>query len=136
LRIQAECGLQDDNSVIKYADLITSFEGSLKKVCIQEQTSFPLTLGVNAFRGFLNEFVIQQKKKTGSRAKARAKVSCGLQGEVHVVVSNLQSLRKKRRRSDVIVVSEWVFIHRPSLICADTLVASVQCRHRARADIL
>ncbi len=44
-------------------------------MCIQEQVTFPVTLGVNAFRGFLNEFMQQQSKRKGSKQKnAKTKV--------------------------------------------------------------
>lgn len=75
--------------MLKYRDLITTFEGVLTKVCKEEKVSFPTTLGVNAFRfvllgihsspriahrfiefrGFLNEFM-QNQKKRGSKQKS------------------------------------------------------------------
>ncbi|CAI4221277.1 unnamed protein product [Auanema sp. JU1783] len=59
----------EEQAVLKYRDLITTFEGLLTKVCREEKVSFPTTLGVNAFRGFLNEFMQQQLKKKGSKQK-------------------------------------------------------------------
>ncbi|KAK5970322.1 Unconventional myosin-IXa [Trichostrongylus colubriformis] len=82
-----EAVLNEERAVLKYRDLITTFEGVLTKVCMEEKVSFPTTLGVNAFRGFLNEFMQNQKKK-GSKQKS------GI----------IKSVRKKRRRSDVTVV--------------------------------
>lgn len=41
---------QVEQSVLKYRDVITMFEGLLTKVCLEESVSFPTTLGVNAFR--------------------------------------------------------------------------------------
>ncbi|KIH64250.1 myosin head [Ancylostoma duodenale] len=61
--------VQEERTVLKYRDLITTFEGVLTKVCKEEKVSFPTTLGVNAFRGFLNEFMQSQKKK-GSKQKS------------------------------------------------------------------
>ncbi|PAV56154.1 hypothetical protein WR25_13386 isoform B [Diploscapter pachys] len=85
-----EAVLTEEHASLKYHDLITTFEGVLTKVCREEKVTFPTTLGVNAFRGFLNEFAQVQKRK-GSRQKT---------------ASN-KSIRKKRRRSDVTVVSLW-----------------------------
>lgn len=44
---------------IKYKDLIANFLQVMKTVCHQEQKEedFPVTMGVNAFRGFMNEFM-------------------------------------------------------------------------------
>ncbi|CAJ0594314.1 unnamed protein product [Cylicocyclus nassatus] len=64
-----EAVLTEERTVLKYRDLITTFEGVLTKVCKEEKVSFPTTLGVNAFRGFLNEFMQTQKKK-GSKQKS------------------------------------------------------------------
>ncbi|KAK6730480.1 hypothetical protein RB195_007130 [Necator americanus] len=82
-----EAVLSEERAVLKYRDLITTFEGVLTKVCKEEKVTFPTTLGVNAFRGFLNEFMQSQKKK-GSKQKS----------------SIIKSVRKKRRRSDVTVL--------------------------------
>ncbi|KAE9418712.1 hypothetical protein Angca_008849 [Angiostrongylus cantonensis] len=82
-----EAVLSEERAVLKYHDLITTFEGVLTKVCKEEAVSFPTTLGVNAFRGFLNEFM-QNQKKRGSKQKS------GI----------MKSVRKKRRRSDVTVL--------------------------------
>ncbi|KAH7730130.1 myosin VA [Aphelenchoides avenae] len=76
--------VSEESASLKYRDLITIFEGVLTKVCTQEKITFPTTLGVNAFRGFLNEFMQQQtKRKTSNKT------------------SLIKSVRKKRRRSDV-----------------------------------
>lgn len=44
---------------IKYKDLIANFLHVMETVCHQEQKKedFPVTMGVNAFRGFMNEFM-------------------------------------------------------------------------------
>ncbi|XP_078052595.1 unconventional myosin-IXb isoform X2 [Augochlora pura] len=44
---------------IKYTDLIANFLHVMETVCKQENTSedFPVIMGVNAFRGFMNEFM-------------------------------------------------------------------------------
>lgn len=44
---------------IKYKDLITNFVQAMETVCQRENKDedFPVTMGVNAFRGFMNEFM-------------------------------------------------------------------------------
>lgn len=45
-----------DTLNIKYRDLIANFE-HVMETCCGRKDDFPLTMGVNAFRGFLNEFM-------------------------------------------------------------------------------
>lgn len=56
---------------MKYKDLIINFEGTLSKVCMREQTTFPVTLGLNAFRVFMNEFVNSKRKLEKTKAKQK-----------------------------------------------------------------
>lgn len=42
---------------IKYRDLIANFEQVMETCCGDKKDDFPLTMGVNAFRGFMNEFM-------------------------------------------------------------------------------
>ncbi|VDO31638.1 unnamed protein product [Brugia timori] len=65
-----EAVVGENRTMLKYHDLITIFEGSLTKVSAQEQVTFPTTLGVNAFRGFLNEFLHEQIKNKKSSKKS------------------------------------------------------------------
>uniref|UniRef100_A0A915BD69 Myosin motor domain-containing protein n=1 Tax=Parascaris univalens TaxID=6257 RepID=A0A915BD69_PARUN len=60
----------ENKAVLKYRDLITTFEGSLTKVSADEKVTFPTTLGLNAFRGFLNEFIQEQTKRKTSQKKS------------------------------------------------------------------
>ncbi|XP_033097030.1 unconventional myosin-IXa-like [Anneissia japonica] len=69
--------MQDDNALsLQYKDLISDFEQVLQNTAKLEQSNaqFPITLGINAFRGFLDEFMhhykpakkkqkVQKKKK-------------------------------------------------------------------------
>ncbi|XP_066994097.2 unconventional myosin-IXa isoform X2 [Anabrus simplex] len=50
---------QGETFNIKYKDLIANFLHVMETVCNQEETkeAFPVTMGVNAFRGFMNEFM-------------------------------------------------------------------------------
>lgn len=56
--------------MLKYRDLIATFEGLLIKMCNEEKIIFPTTLGVNAFRGFLNEFMQQKNKRRSLSMKS------------------------------------------------------------------
>ncbi|ULU10712.1 hypothetical protein L3Y34_014757 [Caenorhabditis briggsae] len=81
-----EAVLSVDQSVLKYRDVITMFEGLLTKTCMEENVSFPTTLGVNAFRGFLNEFMhTQSKKKRGKEKSSMIKVHAGHRFRADVV---------------------------------------------------
>ncbi|KAF4532935.1 hypothetical protein B566_EDAN015647 [Ephemera danica] len=55
---------------IKYKDLIANF---LQTVCYQENTreDFPVTMGVNAFRGFMNEFMAQNRLEEKPKTKRK-----------------------------------------------------------------
>ncbi|CAK5084193.1 unnamed protein product [Meloidogyne enterolobii] len=59
--------LREGSTTLKYHDLIRTFEGLLTKICNEEKLTFPTTLGVNAFRGFLNEFMEQRKRRSSSK---------------------------------------------------------------------
>ena len=56
---------QESHVVLKYCDLMLSFEKTLNARAQEEakDESFPVTIGINAFRGFMDEFV--NKKKSG-----------------------------------------------------------------------
>ncbi|XP_021933704.1 unconventional myosin-IXa-like isoform X3 [Zootermopsis nevadensis] len=62
---------------IKYKDLIANFLHVMETVCNQEQTreDFPVTMGVNAFRGFMNEFMnrnrLEEKPNKAKRKKEK-----------------------------------------------------------------
>nr|XP_034195854.1 unconventional myosin-IXAa-like isoform X2 [Osmia lignaria] len=65
---------------IKYTDLIANFLHVMETVCKQENTTedFPVTMGVNAFRGFMNEFMTLVKteapeKQSKSKRKKEKK---------------------------------------------------------------
>ena len=65
---------------IKYTDLIANFLHVMETVCKQEnlKEDFPLTMGVNAFRGFMNEFMALAKtealeKQSKSKRKKEKK---------------------------------------------------------------
>lgn len=65
-----------DGLNIKYRDLITNFE-HVMETCCGPKDDFPLTMGVNAFRGFMNEFMSSreaEKPKAKRKKDKRRKV--------------------------------------------------------------
>ena len=61
---------------IPYKNLLAKFAHTLEAEVKVEGTnaSFPVTMGVNAFRGFLDEFIKHHKKKEKKEKKADPKV--------------------------------------------------------------
>ncbi|KAG5896314.1 hypothetical protein JTB14_030518 [Gonioctena quinquepunctata] len=60
----------------KYKDLILVFMQAMETVCQREQKSneakdFPVTMGVNAFRGFMNEFMLSRTEEKPSKSKRK-----------------------------------------------------------------
>ncbi|XP_055844229.1 unconventional myosin-IXa-like isoform X3 [Episyrphus balteatus] len=65
-----------DSLNIKYRDLIDNF-GQVMETCCGKQNDFPLTMGVNAFRGFMNEFMNSretEKPKAKRKKEKKRKV--------------------------------------------------------------
>lgn len=61
---------------IKYRDLIANF-GQIMETCCGRKDDFPLTMGVNAFRGFMNEFMSSretEKPKAKRKKEKRRKI--------------------------------------------------------------
>lgn len=58
---------------IKYKDLITNFMQAMETVCQREQKDkdFPVTMGVNAFRGFMDEFMSSRAEAEKPKAKRK-----------------------------------------------------------------
>ncbi|XP_055677962.1 unconventional myosin-IXa-like isoform X2 [Lutzomyia longipalpis] len=62
---------------IKYRDLIANFEQVMETCCGGRKDDFPLTMGVNAFRGFMNEFMNSretEKPKTKRKKDKKRKI--------------------------------------------------------------
>ncbi|XP_046401209.1 unconventional myosin-IXa-like isoform X3 [Ischnura elegans] len=65
---------------IKYKDLIANFLHVMETVCNQDNTheDFPVTMGVNAFRGFMNEFMnlnrLDEKPKAKRKKEKKRKI--------------------------------------------------------------
>lgn len=60
---------------IRYKDLILNFMQAMENVCQREQKEndkdFPVTMGVNAFRGFMNEFMSTRAEEKPSKTKRK-----------------------------------------------------------------
>lgn len=61
-----------DTLNIKYKDLIANFE-YVMETCGGRQDNFPMTMGLNAFRGFLNEFMTSREEKPKTKRKKEKK---------------------------------------------------------------
>lgn len=64
-----------DAGCIRYKDLITNFMQAMETVCQREQKEndkdFPVTMGVNAFRGFMNEFMSTRAEEKPNKTKRK-----------------------------------------------------------------
>ncbi|XP_042236083.1 unconventional myosin-IXb-like isoform X2 [Homarus americanus] len=58
---------------LKYKDLIKNFEQVMNTVCKEKMgnDTFPVTMGVNAFRGFLDEFIREKKKPLEEKSRRK-----------------------------------------------------------------
>lgn len=68
---------KSDTLNIKYRDLISNFEQVMETCCGNKKDDFPLTMGVNAFRGFMNEFMSSretEKPKTKRKKEKKRKI--------------------------------------------------------------
>lgn len=65
-------------SALKYKDLIGNFLHVMETVCAREGSTLSITMGVNAFRGFMDEFMSQHdtdKARTKRKKDKKRKVS-------------------------------------------------------------
>jgi len=67
------CFFQENKAEVRYHDLMKNFEDALKSRAQIEclDASFPSTIGINAFRGFLDEF--HKKKENKELPKVETK---------------------------------------------------------------
>ncbi|XP_064607942.1 unconventional myosin-IXAa-like isoform X2 [Liolophura sinensis] len=81
MKASSGIGMQEGTVNIKYRDIMKQFENIIMSQAKRENTNatFPVTMGVNAFRGFLDEFMRQEKKphknpkRTGEKMKKARK---------------------------------------------------------------
>ncbi|XP_022104697.1 unconventional myosin-IXa-like, partial [Acanthaster planci] len=66
---------EGNTTTLMYKDLISTFETSLANhvKTSNSKTQFPITLGINAFRGFLDEFTQQYKPEKKSKEQRKKK---------------------------------------------------------------
>ena len=60
--------VQHDEVAVKYRDLFEKFKQVLMAEMRKEQTEAPLVMALNAFRGFLDEFM---KQHSGQRSREK-----------------------------------------------------------------
>ncbi|CAH0552647.1 unnamed protein product [Brassicogethes aeneus] len=65
-----------DGFNVRYKDLIEIFNKAMDTVCQKEEksnqcTDFPVTMGVNAFRGYMNEFMSSRAEEKPSKVKRK-----------------------------------------------------------------
>lgn len=70
--------METRGSALKYKDLIGNFLHVMETVCAREGSTLSITMGVNAFRGFMDEFMSQHdtdkartKRKKDKKRKVR-----------------------------------------------------------------
>lgn len=70
--------VETGGSALKYKDLIGNFLHVMETVCAREGSTLSITMGVNAFRGFMDEFMSQHdtnKARTKQKKDKKRKVS-------------------------------------------------------------
>lgn len=60
-------------SALKYKDLIGNFLHVMETVCAREGSTLSITMGVNAFRGFMDEFMSQHESDKGRTKRKKDK---------------------------------------------------------------
>lgn len=82
VQIYSAASKQGYECSIKYKDLITNFMQAMETVCQREMKDkdFPVTMGVNAFRGFMDEFM-SSRSEADKPSKAKRKKEKKRKGE-------------------------------------------------------
>ncbi|XP_012548810.1 unconventional myosin-IXAa isoform X1 [Bombyx mori] len=79
-------------SALKYKDLIGNFLHVMETVCAREGSTLSITMGVNAFRGFMDEFMGQHetdKARTKRKKEKKRKVDDPIQYKGHSFVLSM-----------------------------------------------
>ncbi|XP_050676154.1 unconventional myosin-IXAa-like [Leptidea sinapis] len=79
-------------SALKYKDLIGNFLHIMQTVCAREGSAFSITMGVNAFRGYMDEFMSQHetdKARTKRKKDKKRKVDEPIQYKGHTFVLSM-----------------------------------------------
>lgn len=88
---------KESNLALKYKDLIKNFEQVMNTVCKEKMgnDTFPVTMGVNAFRGFLDEFIREKKKPIEEKS----------------FVKKRKRHRRKKKKVEELVYGAHIFTH-------------------------
>lgn len=79
-------------SALKYKDLIGNFLHVMETVCTREGSTLSITMGVNAFRGFMDEFMSQHetdKARTKRKKDKKRKVDDPIQYKGHTFILSM-----------------------------------------------
>ncbi|CAH2982204.1 unnamed protein product [Chilo suppressalis] len=79
-------------SALKYKDLISNFLHVMETVCAREGSTLSITMGVNAFRGFMDEFMSQldtDKARTKRKKDKKRKVDDPIQYKGHTFILSM-----------------------------------------------
>ncbi|XP_026326253.1 unconventional myosin-IXa-like isoform X3 [Hyposmocoma kahamanoa] len=79
-------------SALKYKDLIGNFLHVMETVCAREGSTLSITMGVNAFRGFMDEFMSQHetdKARTKRKKDKKRKVDDPIQFKNHTFILSM-----------------------------------------------
>ncbi|XP_059056104.1 unconventional myosin-IXa-like [Achroia grisella] len=79
-------------SALKYKDLIGNFLHVMETVCAREDSTLNITMGVNAFRGFMDEFMSQHetdKARTKRKKDKKRKVDDPIQYKGHTFILSM-----------------------------------------------
>ncbi|XP_073960291.1 unconventional myosin-IXb-like [Choristoneura fumiferana] len=128
-------------SALKYKDLIGNFLHVMETVCAREGSTLSITMGVNAFRGFMDEFMSQHdpdKGRTKRKKEKKRKVDDPIQYKGHTFILSMINIPTECE----ICKTFFMWPIERSLICQTCKLAShkkcyikvsTQCRKEAGA---
>lgn len=98
---------KSDTLNIKYRDLIANFEQVMETSCANKKDDFPLTMGVNAFRGFMNEFM---NSRDTEKPKAKRKKEKKRKVDEHTNYNGTSNFRIFRVFTPEVVDANFVYL--------------------------
>ncbi|XP_045484211.1 unconventional myosin-IXAa isoform X1 [Pieris rapae] len=125
-------------SALKYKDLIGNFLHVMETVCAREGSTLSITMGVNAFRGFMDEFMSQHetdKARTKRKKDKKRKVDDPIQYMGHTFILSMINIPTECE----ICKTFFMWPLERSLICQTCKLAShkkcfMKVSTRCRAD--
>ncbi|XP_072938227.1 unconventional myosin-IXa-like [Epargyreus clarus] len=129
-------------SALKYKDLIGNFLHVMETVCAREGSTLSITMGVNAFRGFMDEFMSQHetdKARTKRKKDKKRKVDDPIQYKGHTFILSMINIPTECE----ICKTFFMWPIERSLICQTCRLAShkkcymkvsTQCRSEAASS--